>query len=242
MSIIPYIVDFFLIKSYPDYLNERRESEVSISKFLHLIVKHIKDVVHDFDLVKLLLNVSIYDSIFKSLKDYIQPLIQIVLLGGGALVIFNLGEEQTARLYMGMFYGIIYIMNAIASRNVYRLVENTDTEYVMNMYYLIFGVLSMAISGALLIDSKILLILSYAVVFLLYDTRRPLFVDAVGDMMDKEERATVLSLESQARALFVIVLAPLFGMIVDVFSIFTLFMVIGVFSLAMGFWFLKTGR
>ncbi|SHJ67675.1 Major Facilitator Superfamily protein [Dethiosulfatibacter aminovorans DSM 17477] len=242
LSIIPYIVDFFLIKSYPDYLNERRESEISISKFFHLMIRHIRDVVHDFDLVKLILNVSIYDSIFKSLKDYIQPLIQIVLLGGGAIVILNLGEEQTARLYMGMFYGIIYIMNSIASRNVYRLVENADTEYVMNIYYLIFGVLSMAISGALLIDSKVLLILSYAVVFLLYDTRRPLFVDAAGDMMDKEERATVFSVESQMRALLVVVLAPLFGMIVDVFSIYTLFVVVGIFSLAMGLWLLKTGR
>lgn len=242
LSIIPYIFDFFLIKSYPDYLNERRESEVSISKFYQLLVKHMKEVVRDFDLVKLIFNVSIYDSIFNSLKDYIQPLLQIVLLGGGALVVLNLGEEQTARFYMGMFYGIIYIINSFASRNVYRLVENKDTEYVMNIYYLIFGVLSMAIAGAILIDSRVMLILSYGLIFLLYDTRRPLFVDAAGDMMDKDERATVLSVESQMRALLVIVLAPLFGMIVDVFSIFTLFMVIGVFSLAIGFWLLNTGR
>ena len=242
LSIIPYIFDFFLIKSYPDYLNERRESEVSISKFYQLLVKHMKEVVRDFDLVKLIFNVSIYDSIFNSLKDYIQPLLQLVLLGGGALVVLNLGEEQTARFYMGMFYGIIYIINSFASRNVYRLVENKDTEYVMNIYYLIFGVLSMAIAGAILIDSRVMLILSYGLIFLLYDTRRPLFVDAAGDMMDKDERATVLSVESQMRALLVIVLAPLFGMIVDVFSIFTLFMVIGVFSLAIGFWLLNTGR
>jgi hypothetical protein len=242
LSIIPYIFDFFLIKSYPDYLNERRESEVSISKFYQLVVKHMKEVVRDFDLVKLIFNVSIYDSIFNSLKDYIQPLLQIVLLGGGALVVLNLGEEQSARFYMGMFYGIIYIINSFASRNVYRLVENKDTEYIMNIYYLIFGVLSMAIAGAILIDSRVMLILSYGLIFLLYDTRRPLFVDAAGDMMDKDERATVLSVESQMRALLVIVLAPLFGMIVDVFSIFTLFMVIGVFSLAIGFWLLNTGR
>ncbi len=242
LSIIPYIVDFFLIKTYPDYLNERRESEISISKFYHLAVRHIKDVFHDFDLVKLILNVSVYDSIFKSLKDYIQPLIQLVLMGGGALVVFNLSDEQTSRLYMGMFYGIIYIINSLASRNVYRLVENADTEYVMNFYYLIFGILSIVIAGALKIESSLLLILSYAAVFLLYDTRRPLFVDAAGDMMDKEERATVLSVESQIRALLVIVLAPLLGMVVDVFSIFTLFIIIGVFSLIMGFWLLKTGR
>ena len=125
---------------------------------------------------------------------------------------------------------------------MYRLVENADTEYVMNFYYLIFGILSIVIAGALKIESSLLLILSYAAVFLLYDTRRPLFVDAAGDMMDKEERATVLSVESQIRALLVIVLAPLLGMVVDVFSIFTLFIIIGVFSLIMGFWLLKTGR
>lgn len=241
-SIIPYIIDFFLIKSYPVSLNERRENEVGITKFYQLMVKHIKDVFQNFDMLKLILNVSIYDSIFKSMKDYIQPLIQIILLGGGSMLIFDLGEEKAERLYMGVFYGIIYIFNSIASRNVYRLVENTDTKYIMNIYYLIFGILSMVISGAILIDSRVMLIASYAMVFLLYDTRRPLFVDAIGDMMDKNERVTVLSVESQIRALMVVVLAPLFGIIVDAFSIFTLFISIGLFCLGVGIWLLNTGR
>jgi len=51
-----------------------------------------------------------------------------------------------------------------------------------------------------------------------------------GDIMRKTERVTVLSVESQTRSLFMIILAPVFGYIADGFGIATLFFVIG-FSL-----------
>jgi hypothetical protein len=45
--------------------------------------------------------------------------------------------------------------------------------------------------------------------------------------MKKNERATVMSIESQVGSLFVIALAPLFGYIADIFGIATLFFVVG---------------
>jgi hypothetical protein len=73
---------------------------------------------------------------------------------------------------------------------------------------------------------------AFLFLFILKNLRRPIFVDAIGDMMEKNERATVLSVENQATAVFTIFLAPLFGLIADTFSFPALFIFIAVLAFA----------
>jgi MFS family permease len=75
----------------------------------------------------------------------------------------------------------------------------------------------------------------------LKDGRRPLAVDVFGDYMRREERATVMSIESQVGALFMILLAPLFGYIADRFGIASLFFVVGLSILILNR-FLRVGK
>jgi dTDP-4-amino-4,6-dideoxygalactose transaminase len=63
------------------------------------------------------------------------------------------------------------------------------------------------------------------------DGRRPVFVDVCSDHMSKDQRATVLSIESQLRSFLMIIMAPLFGFIADTFSISSLFLGIGIIIL-----------
>jgi len=49
--------------------------------------------------------------------------------------------------------------------------------------------------------------------------------------MKRNERATVMSIESQIRSLLMVILAPVFGFIAHRFSIAVLFFMIGVFIL-----------
>jgi phosphatidylglycerophosphate synthase len=93
------------------------------------------------------------------------------------------------------------------------------------------------------IKTKIMLavILFYFFLYLLKDGRRPLAVDVFGDYMRKNERATVMSIESQVGSFFMIVLAPLFGYIADRFSIATLFFIVGLSILVLNR-FLRVGK
>ncbi len=59
--------------------------------------------------------------------------------------------------------------------------------------------------------------------------------------MERDERATVMSIESQIGSLFMIVLAPLFGYIADRFGIAILFCVIGLSILILNR-FLRVGK
>ncbi len=68
---------------------------------------------------------------------------------------------------------------------------------------------------------------TYFVIYLMKDARRPVFVDVCSDYMTKDQRATVLSIESQIRALLMVIMAPAFGWIADTYSIGDLFFGIG---------------
>ncbi|MCK4980106.1 MAG: hypothetical protein KAS62_06905, partial [Candidatus Delongbacteria bacterium] len=53
--------------------------------------------------------------------------------------------------------------------------------------------------------------------------------------MEKDQRATVLSVENQLTAIFTIIFAPLFGFIADNYSFTVLFVIIGILAFIMNF-------
>lgn len=69
--------------------------------------------------------------------------------------------------------------------------------------------------------------------------RRPIAIDFLGDIMSKDQRATILSVEALLRSILVIIFAPLFGYIAEVFSIGVLFLWLGIFILFLNFFLLR---
>ena len=70
--------------------------------------------------------------------------------------------------------------------------------------------------------------------------RKPIFVDVCDDHMEKHQRATVLSVESQMKALFTVVFAPLVGFIADQFGVSYVMLGLGLFLL-IAFFFVRIG-
>jgi MFS family permease len=42
VCIVPYVIDFILIASYPDYLDEKKDTERSLKAFYHASIAHLK--------------------------------------------------------------------------------------------------------------------------------------------------------------------------------------------------------
>ncbi len=63
--------------------------------------------------------------------------------------------------------------------------------------------------------------------YVLHSMRKPLGVDYLGGIMKKDQRATMLSVESQLTSIFQMSLAPLFGLIADQLSFIWLFVIVG---------------
>ncbi|QIB25950.1 MFS transporter [Caloranaerobacter azorensis] len=129
---------------------------------------------------------------------------------------------------MGITYGIFYIFSSMASRNIYKLNKYLPSSRLMQISFDIMGILSVVLYFAIKFKLIYLVVGLYFVLYVLKDGRRPLVVDVCGDYMNKNERATVMSIDSQLKSLFVVILAPLFGFIADKFSIQVLFLIIGI--------------
>jgi len=230
-SVLPYLLDFFLISTYPAYLDERKESEISLSGFYKSSLDRLKSILGNRALRKVLLSSSLYDGIFKSIKDYIQPILEIILLGGIAIGMSGGGSEDALKVYLGTTYGVFYIFSALASRNVYRLKKFAGSKRLMDVFFDIMGIGALFAAFAVWKGQKFLAIAVFFLLYILKDARRPLFVDVSGDLMKKTERATALSVDSQLKSVFMIVLAPLFGFIADRFSMEILFAAMGIASI-----------
>jgi len=226
-SIIPYILDFLLIWSYPKSLNEPVETTISIKKFITHSIKQLKNVFANRSLRKVVVSSSLFDAIFKVLKDYIQPILKDLILISGIYIVVSMEAATQLKIILGLIYGVMYIFSSWVSRNVYRLNLKFKSDKLMDISFDILGIVFFIMFFAIKTKIMLAVILLYFFLYLLKDGRRPLAVDVFGDYMKRDERATVMSIESQVGSLFMIVLAPLFGYIADRFGIAILFFVIG---------------
>jgi MFS family permease len=226
-SIIPYLIDFLLIWSYPDTLNEPVETNISIKKFITHSIEQLKNIFANKPLRKVAVSSSLFDAIFKVLKDYIQPILNDIILVSGIYVIASMEAATQLKIILGIIYGVIYIFSSWVSRNVYRLNLKFNSDKLMDISFDILGIVFFITFFAIKTKIMLVVILLYFFLYLLKDGRRPLAVDVFGDYMKKNERATVLSIDSQLSSFFMIVLAPLFGYIADRFGVATLFLVVG---------------
>ena len=240
-SIIPYILDFLLIWSYPDVLNEPVESTISVKKFFIYSIEQLKNVFANKSLRRVVISSSLFDAIFKVLKDYIQPILKDIILVSGIYIIVSMEAATQLKIILGLIYGVMYIFSSLVSRNVYRLNLKFKSDKLMDISFDILGIIFFIMFLAIKTKIMLVVILLYFFLYLLKDGRRPLAVDVFGDYMRREERATVMSIESQVGALFMILLAPLFGYIADRFGIASLFFVVGLSILILNR-FLRVGK
>jgi len=227
--IIPYILDFILIATYPRYLNGRVESDKSFGKFIRNSVDQLKSIWRKKKLRKVLLSSSLYDAIFKTIKDYIQPIMKILVVASGIGILAKYPPKSQIIIVLGVIYGVFYLFSSIASRNVFRLNKYFSSGKLMNLFFDIMGVTLVVMFFVIKSNLILIVIILFFILYFLKDARRPLVVDIAGDIMNKKERATVMSIDSQLKSLAMIILAPFVGFIADQFSIGITFLSIGVF-------------
>ncbi len=221
VAIIPYVCDFILIATYPKYMNKHTPRETTFWKEMGKGFKDIFVAFKDRRLRKGAFSSATYDAIYKSLKDYIQPIIKIYIL----VIIVNFGlvfdssiltSDNLIIIILGSMYSLFYLLSSISSRNAY-IVRNWIKSVKNSMdilFYLFAGVL---ILNAIFISVRlpIVVVFLYLLIYMFQNIRRPLCVDYLGGIMKKEQRATILSAESQIKSILVFIFAPLFGLIAD---------------------------
>ncbi len=227
LSTVPYIIDFILIYSYPDSLDERRRKHFNFRAFFKIGRAQLKQIIKDVNIVKIICSSASFDGAFKVIKDYIQPILSAMLVSSGIGLIAHFSQRESLKIYLGVIYGVFYFFSSFVSRNVFRLSNCFGSFKLFYGLYDLMGLVLIALSLTIEHHLLLLTILLYFVIYLLKDARKPLFVDVCSDFMRKSQRVTVLSVESQLRAILVMLFAPLFGYIAEVFSVSALFFILG---------------
>ena len=218
LCIVPYLIDFALILSYPKRFNERHAGSLSLKGFILASIAAIKSISKQRAVMKTVVSSSLFNAVTASIKDYIQPILQVIILASSITLIKSFTQSDVLSVYLAAIYGVLFLLSAFASRNVYRLEKLRPAPRLMHLFMDLLGIALLLLALFVKLDAIYVIIVLYFIVYILKDARRPLFVDTIGDLMQKKQRVTTLSIESQFRALFVAVFAPLFGFIADTFT------------------------
>jgi len=226
-SIIPYLTAFGLVLTYPSSRHDRSLGGKGIWKRLKAhAMESMASLKNVRDLRLSLVNSAIYDSAFRAGKDYIQPMIQTMVLAGAAAGArgMEVDTEQGAyTLLISGFYLVIYLISAVCSKKAH-LFEKLckSSECSLNLLFILNAAAFLAV-GIFAGVNLPLLILFFIMLFVFFNLRRPILLDYMTEHIEPQQRATMLSIDSQLRSLGVIVLAPAMGLLADHFSFSVMF-------------------
>ncbi len=230
-STVPFILDFILIASYPQSLNEQRESQFDFKTFLKVGKEQLKMIGKSVAIRKIVISGASYIGVFKTIKDYIQPILSIMLISSGVGLIGDFNQSDSLKIYLGIIYGIFYIFSSLASKNIYRVSAKYGDYKVFSAFYDLMGVVFIILALTIKNHFLMITVVLYFALYVMQDARRPAFIAVLSNYMEKSQRVTVMSLENQLRSLLIVFFGPLFGYIAETFSLSWLFVSIGVLLL-----------
>lgn len=223
-AIIPYVIDMLLISSYPSYMNNQQNETYKFKEFLGHNVTSLKYIINDKKLLKTLVDAASFQAFFKTLKDYIQP---IILISSFAMLhISGVTVEENNRIYLGGMYAVIFLFSAISTRNAYRLQKHFDKHLIVNSMWLLFSTCVILIS--VFFTNPVIVFVLFILIYIALNFRKPYMVEAIGNLVAKNEKASVLSVESQISSIIIMIVAPLLGVVIELYSIRVMFLVLGI--------------
>ena len=231
-SIVPYILALILMFTYPKELDgEREHKEGLLTNITHNFKMTFSSLKLSFNeplLRKALMNSAIFDGLFRTVKDYIQPILQLVVLS----IPFLLGMEKRESILIAIVYSILYIINSFASRNSGRFKDRFSTlSFAVNSTYFA-GISLVFLSGLFyIINLKTIIILLFIILYVLQNLRRPINIGFISDNISHDVMASGLSVESQIKTIFVALMSPLMGFIADSINIGTAFIILSSLTL-----------
>lgn len=235
-STIPYILDLLNLATYPAELDgEVKKLKWNEVKKQFVIV--LKETFYSFKnrrYIKILINSSFYAAYYKSLKDYIQPIIKTMALGFPFLLAYD--NKQRAAFFIGIIYFFVYLINSFASRKAsafQNLFKDKDLPLNLTMFFGFF----LGILTGFFYEFNIyyLSILFFIFISVIENVRKPMAVSKVSDEIDSKNMATGLSVESQLESIFTSLIVFMTGFFADLFNVGVAILIVSFSSVVFGY-------
>lgn len=219
-SVLPYLLDLINLILYPAELDGKiaPRAGAGIRVRLKETLVDFWGIFRDGRQLRTLLNSASFMGMFKTSKDYLQPVLAAWVLSAAFLP----GLESTRReaVIIGLVYFVIYLMTSYASRKAYSISGRFSTMVkAVNITYLA-GIGALLGAGILVyLELETLAVVCFLGIFLINNIRRPINVGVISDQISSRIMASGLSAESQFTMIFTAIFAPLLGYLVDRFGL-----------------------
>jgi len=226
-SVIPYLLNFGLILSYPRQLNYSSELKKESSRFnLAETFKSFFRVIRYRNVIRIINTTSVHSAYLKAVKDYIQLLmVHVVIL---LPFLANIGAEKKNGIFIGLFYFIVYLLTSRASAQSSHFAVRNKTNIALITLILGFGF--GAISGIFnLVEAQVLALVAFVGVFIIENIRKPILTGYIADEVPNSILASVISAQSLVQTIMTAVIALIFGFLSDQFSVGVAFITVSLF-------------
>jgi len=217
-SMVPYVLALFLMLGYPGELDGHVERVTwSWKDLLGRLRKTVRTSLASLGqpaLLRGLLSGGTFDAVFRSTKDYLQPILQAQAL---ALPVFlALHDEQRVAIVVGGLFFVVYLATSFASSRAGAVRERARSlPAAINGIYLAGTGLLAAAGLSAWGGWQGVAIAAYLLLYVSQNVRRPMIVGYVSEQIDHRMMATGLSVETQLRTVLTAILAPLVGLLAD---------------------------
>lgn len=218
-TIAPYFLNGLNVATYPAVLEgEELHSRRNLHELLRTMFRETWACVKSPELRALFIESAALQSIAKTVRDYVQPLV-VAVLGGFALgPLVHVDKTRRSAFLLGALYFVLNGVAATSARNAHRF-DQLDRRRFPWLWCAVgsVGILLMVgnVMRTALVGATWIAIAGFVILVLLENVWRPLFLDRLDDVSDSRYGAAVLSVEAQFSSLGVMVMAPLVGKIAD---------------------------
>ena len=234
VSILPYVVDLINVATYPKILDGElvRFKRGAIWAQTKATLKDFGGIFLDRNAMRPILNSAGFSAIFKTAKDYLQPILEAFALAWPVLYLVEMDDVKRTSLVVGVVYFFIYLLTSYASRNSDRFSGRfASLAAAINITFLIGSIFLFVAGVASWQNLAMISILVFLGFYVIQNLRKPMNVSFISDQISHRVMASGLSVEAQFTTLLVVVFAPALGYIADQAGVGLGLVVFGVGSL-----------
>ncbi|HEY91305.1 MAG TPA: MFS transporter [Dehalococcoidia bacterium] len=214
IAIIPYVIGLINFMTYPKELEGRPDAEAGLNTLVVHLWKCMKEALVIPPLRRLIVESMSFEGVHKAVDSYLQPVIRNMALLIPVFV--GMGETRRAAIMVGVVYVILYLLSAYASRNSYRLTgfaggEEKGSRMLWKAIFLIY----IGLIPLLFFEYYYVAIIGFIALSVLQNFWRPILISRFDAFATETQGATILSIESQAKSVSTMVVAPVLGVLVD---------------------------
>ena len=212
--IIPYIAGLVNFMYYPKELEGQPEAEAGIREVAVHLWECIRIAVVISKLRRLIIESMSFEGVYKAVADYLQPVVENIALLIPLFV--GLGGDRRSAIPIGIVYVILHLASAYGSRSSHRLASYAGGEEGgSRLLWKVISIIYIALIPLLFFEYYYVAVVGFIALSVIQNFWRPILISRFDAYASETQGATVLSIESQAKSVSTMIIAPILGVMVD---------------------------